>query len=44
MKADARYGGYKAITTTTDLAVQDVLAKYNDLFEVEDTFRVLKAI
>jgi hypothetical protein len=43
MEADARYDGFKAIATTTDLTVAEVLAKYHDLFEVEHSFRALKS-
>ena len=40
---DAKYDGYKALSTTTDLSVETILAKYSDLFEVEHTFRALKS-
>ncbi len=40
---DAKYDGFKAIATTTQLSVEQVLAKYSDLFEVEHTFRALKS-
>lgn len=40
---DAKYDGYKALSTTTDLPVETILAKYSDLFEVEHTFRALKS-
>jgi transposase len=40
---DAKYDGYKALATTTDLKVEDILSKYRDLFEVEHTFRALKS-
>lgn len=40
---DARYDGFKALSTTTDLPVQTILSKYSDLFEVEHTFRALKS-
>lgn len=40
---DAKYDGFKAIATTTELSVEQVLGKYADLFEVEHTFRALKA-
>ena len=40
---DARFDGFKAIATTTDLPVNDILTKYRDLFEVEHTFRALKS-
>ena len=43
IKADAKYDGFKAISTTTTLPVDQVLSKYRDLFEVEHTFRVLKS-
>ena len=40
---DAMYDGFKALSTTTDLPVETILAKYSDLFEVEHTFRALKS-
>lgn len=40
---DARYDGFKALSTTTDLPVETILSKYSDLFEVEHTFRALKS-
>ena len=40
---DARYDGFKAIATTTELKIEDILTKYKDLFEVEHTFRALKS-
>lgn len=40
---DAKYDGFKALSTTTDLPVETILAKYSDLFEVEHTFRALKS-
>lgn len=40
---DAKYDGYKALSTTTDLSVETILSKYSDLFEVEHTFRALKS-
>jgi len=40
---DAKYDGFKAIATTTELSVEQVLTKYSDLFEVEHTFRALKS-
>ena len=40
---DATYDGFKALSTTTDLPVETILAKYSDLFEVEHTFRALKS-
>ena len=40
---DAVYDGYKALSTTTDLPLKDILSKYSDLFEVEHTFRALKS-
>jgi len=39
---DAKYDGFKAIATTTNLEVEEILAKYSDLFEVEHSFRALK--
>src|SRR5690606_38287047 len=43
IKNDEKYDGFKAISTTTDLPVEQILAKYNDLFEVEHAFRTLKS-
>ena len=42
IKADSKYDGFKAISTTTNLNVEDILNKYKDLFEVEHSFRALK--
>ena len=39
----AKYDGFKALSTTTDLPVGTILSKYSDLFEVEHTFRALKS-
>lgn len=43
IKADERYDGFKAISTTTKLSIEDILSKYRDLFEVEHAFRALKS-
>jgi len=43
IKADQKYDGFKAISTTTNLEVEQILSKYRDLFEVEQTFRTLKS-
>lgn len=43
IKKDEKYDGFKAIATTTDLEVEQVIGKYADLFEVEHTFRALKS-
>ena len=43
IKKDARYDGFKALSTTTDLPVTEIISKYTDLFEVEHTFRALKS-
>ncbi|MDY6800799.1 MAG: transposase [Bacteroidota bacterium] len=40
---DAKYDGFKAIATTTELLVEEILSKYNDLYEVEHAFRALKS-
>ena len=40
---DAKYDGFKALSTTTDLPIETILSKYRDLFEVEHTFRALKS-
>ena len=43
IQRDAKYDGFKALSTTTDLSVEQILTKYKDLFEVEHTFRALKS-
>lgn len=43
IEQDSKYDGFKAVATTTDLPVEQVLAKYSDLFEVEHAFRTLKS-
>ena len=43
IEQDARFDGFKALSTTTDLDVETILSKYRDLFEVEHTFRTLKS-
>jgi len=43
IKADAQYDGFKAIATTSNLPVEQILEKYKDLFEVEHAFRTLKS-
>lgn len=43
IEADAKYDGFKALATTTDLDVCEILSKYSDLFEVEHAFRTLKS-
>ena len=43
IEQDACFDGFKALSTTTDLPVSDILSKYRDLFEVEHTFRALKS-
>ena len=40
---DEKFDGFKALSTTTKLVVEDILSKYRDLFEVEHTFRALKS-
>lgn len=40
---DAKYDGFKAIASTTQLTIEQILSKYSDLFEVEHTFRALKS-
>ena len=42
IKTDSKYDGFKAISTTTNLDVEEILNKYKDLFEVEHSFRALK--
>jgi len=39
---DAKYDGFKAIATTTQLETEDILSKYSDLYNVEHSFRTLK--
>jgi len=43
IEKDAKYDGFKAIATTTDLPVSELIDKYADLFEVEHAFRTLKS-
>lgn len=43
IEKDAKYDGFKALSTTTKLPVETILSKYSDLFEVEHTFRALKS-
>lgn len=43
IKDDEKWDGYKAISTTADISVQEVLEKYSDLIEVEHAFRTLKS-
>lgn len=43
IKQDAMYDGFKAIATSTDLPVEEVLSKYRDLYEIEHAFRTLKS-
>jgi transposase len=43
IEQDAKYDGFKAISTTTQLEPQEVISKYADLFEVEHAFRTLKS-
>lgn len=43
IEADAKFDGFKALSTTTELEVEEILSKYRDLFEVEHTFRALKS-
>lgn len=43
IKADEKWDGFKALATTTDLPVVEVIEKYADLFEVEHAFRTLKS-
>lgn len=40
---DAKFDGFKALSTTTDLDIETILSKYRDLFEVEHSFRALKS-
>ena len=43
IKADQKWDGFKALSTTTDLKPDQVIEKYTDLFEVEHAFRSLKS-
>lgn len=43
IKEDAKYDGFKAVSTTTKLEPTEVISKYADLFEVEHAFRTLKS-
>ncbi len=43
IEQEAKYDGFKALSTTTDLDIETILSKYRDLFEVEHTFRALKS-
>jgi transposase len=43
IQEDAKWDGFKAISTTSTLSVEAVLEKYADLFEVEHAFRTLKS-
>ena len=39
---DAKYDGFKAIATSSNLEIAVLLEKYKDLWQVERTFRTLK--
>jgi transposase len=43
IEKDAKFDGFKALSTTTDLGIEVILSKYRDLFEVEHSFRALKS-
>ena len=43
MSNDAKYDGFKAIATSSNLEVTELLEKYKDLWQVERTFRTLKS-
>lgn len=43
IESDAKWDGYKAIATTSELPAGEILSKYSDLFEVEHAFRTLKS-
>ncbi len=43
IEKDTKYDGFKAIATTTDLPINELIDKYADLFEVEHAFRTLKS-
>lgn len=43
IKADEKWDGYKALSTTTKLKPGEVVEKYTDLYEVEHAFRSLKS-
>ena len=40
---DAKYDGFKAIATSSNLEIAALLEKYKDLWQVERTFRTLKS-
>lgn len=40
--ADARWDGFHGVVTNADISNQEILAKYNDLWNVEAAFRVTK--
>lgn len=43
IEQDAKFDGFKALSTSTKLTTKEILAKYKDLFEVEHSFRALKS-
>lgn len=43
IEQDQKFDGFKAIATVSQLSVEETLAKYRDLFEVEHSFRALKS-
>ncbi len=43
IEQDAKFDGFKAVSTTTSLKPEEVISKYADLFEVEHAFRTLKS-
>ena len=43
MSNDAKHDGFKAIATSSNLEVTELLEKYKDLWQVERTFRTLKS-
>lgn len=43
IEQDQKWDGFKAISTTTQLSVEQCISKYSDLFEVEHAFRTLKS-
>ncbi|TVR76002.1 MAG: IS1634 family transposase [Saprospirales bacterium] len=43
LMADARFDGFKVITTNSEMGVESILTRYKDLWEVEHAFRTLKS-
>ncbi len=43
IEKESRFDGFKAIATTSSLPASEIIEKYTDLFEVEQSFRALKS-